>query len=332
MAENTFMKVESFNGTQEEWDMWSAQALLKDYGVVYAEEIDYEEMSSEENISWDKLNKKAYYALILACKDKVSFNLIKFSKSIKYPRGDAELAWSRLVEKYEPTDGKTKIELKEDEWMTDLLTTNLKKQIKEGVNTKKEDWLKHELKKITKRKSTERLILQGYFECAKTSDGQSKKRVTTDAKSDSDLMCTKITLTVIESVIEEKVIIRSIADILGKGKRETNDVNILEKLLSQKDHQKNYTAFHRWREKMVNMRKNTDNSEELKENYSEFKLEELKDTDSKSTEKYYAKLQQEEKENNWKNPKEGLEENHDAKECEINKNQERKKSRLKRLK
>ena len=106
----------------------------------------------------------------------------------------------------------------------------------------------------------------------------------------------------------------------------------MEKRLSQKDHQKNYTAFHSQREKMVNMRKNTDNSEELKENYSEFKLEELKDTDSKSTEKHYAKLQQEEKENNWKNPKEGLEENHDAKECEINKNQERKKSRLKRLK
>ena len=73
-------------------------------------------------------------ALILACKDKVSFNLIKTSKSIEFESGDAHLGWTRLVEKYQPSDGQTMIELKEeftnnkleseeddpDEWVTEL--------------------------------------------------------------------------------------------------------------------------------------------------------------------------------------------------------------------
>lgn len=59
-------------------------------------------------------NRKGYNALILACDDDVRFDLIDQAKTTRHPKGDACEAWINLKTKFEPEDGLSMIELKED--------------------------------------------------------------------------------------------------------------------------------------------------------------------------------------------------------------------------
>ena len=92
-------------------------------------------MSSEEILSLEKMNKMGYNALILCCKDATSFLLVKNCKTLRFPKGDANMAWLQLKDKFEPDDGQTLIETKRafanskledvttdpDDWITRLL-------------------------------------------------------------------------------------------------------------------------------------------------------------------------------------------------------------------
>ena len=100
------------------WDMWSMQhlatATMLDIDEIYTEDFDLTQMNSDQLKSQTKNIKKAYGMLVIACKDKVSFGLVKYSKSRDFPCGDAKLTWSKLENKFDPDDAQTLIELKED--------------------------------------------------------------------------------------------------------------------------------------------------------------------------------------------------------------------------
>ena len=119
--ETKSLKVLMFDGEEESWPMWSvkhlAYASLKEYDELYEDDLsddDYLALTSSDKIKYDKKNKKAYNSLIISMKDKVKFNVVKASKSSRFPRGDARLAWSSLEEKFEPQDGQSLIYLKQE--------------------------------------------------------------------------------------------------------------------------------------------------------------------------------------------------------------------------
>ncbi len=57
-------------------------------------------------------NIQAYSDLMMSCEDEVSFGVVDESISTTFPDGDARQAWKNLYNKYEPTTGATKVELK----------------------------------------------------------------------------------------------------------------------------------------------------------------------------------------------------------------------------
>ena len=95
---------------------------------------DTEALTDDEKVKIRKANKAAYNALILACDDEVSFNIVDTSLTEDLPKGDAGVAWEALKNKFEPEDGASMIELKREfsgstlksgeddpeEWLTSL--------------------------------------------------------------------------------------------------------------------------------------------------------------------------------------------------------------------
>ena len=82
---------------------------MSDIDDIYMEDFNLTQMSSDELKSHKKKVKKAYEMLVIACRDKVSFGLVKSTKSRDFPCRDAKLAWSKLENKLEPDDSRTMI-------------------------------------------------------------------------------------------------------------------------------------------------------------------------------------------------------------------------------
>ena len=82
---------------------------------------DQEEELSLEQVKANDLNKKAYNELVLSCNDKISFGIVKRSKTKAHPKGDAKEAWSKLKQRYEPNTG-TKLLALHKEYMSLKLT------------------------------------------------------------------------------------------------------------------------------------------------------------------------------------------------------------------
>ena len=85
------MKVISFDSENDDWDMWSMQHLattaMLDIDDIYTEDFNLTQMNSDELKAHKEKVKKAYGMLVIACKDKVSFGLVKSAKSRDFPRG-----------------------------------------------------------------------------------------------------------------------------------------------------------------------------------------------------------------------------------------------------
>ena len=141
------IRVLQFSGKESEWNMWSkkflATARKRGYKSILenkeklpdaSEDID---VSTAEGLAKTKVreaNENAYTDLMLACVDDISFGIVEMSVTVEQPEGDARLAWKRLYDKYEPSTGASKIELKAefaqlklecvaddpDEWVTKL--------------------------------------------------------------------------------------------------------------------------------------------------------------------------------------------------------------------
>ena len=71
-----------------------------------------------------KANKAGYNALILACEDQVSLNIVEQARSVDHPRGDDHLEWEGFKDKFEPDGRFTIIYMKDSKinlnQMTDL--------------------------------------------------------------------------------------------------------------------------------------------------------------------------------------------------------------------
>jgi hypothetical protein len=121
MTDLSTIRVIPFYGKSEEWPTWSERFLAKArcygfndvlLGKVKVSRTDEEyDMGSEEGkkltIAAD-MNELAYTELILSIDDKtsrgkVAFNLVKGCKNKDYADGNANMAWERLKNKFEPS-------------------------------------------------------------------------------------------------------------------------------------------------------------------------------------------------------------------------------------
>ena len=111
-----------FNGSQDEWHMWSRQFLAKAELQGMKEIIDgtltvpAASVNTQDKAFLEarKLNKLAYCELILSCKDPISFACIDDGRTTDLPDGDAKKAWTNLKDKFEPTHGASKLTLKKN--------------------------------------------------------------------------------------------------------------------------------------------------------------------------------------------------------------------------
>lgn len=118
------IRILTFGGKKEDWAMWSdkflAKASMKGYDVILDgstiikddEDSTLSETQREAQEEAQKLIKRAYNELILACTDKISFGIVKGAKTKLLPKGDAKEAWNCLKVWFEPNTG------------TELLTLN----------------------------------------------------------------------------------------------------------------------------------------------------------------------------------------------------------------
>jgi hypothetical protein len=129
MTDLSTIRVISFYGKSEEWPTWSEKFLAKArfYGFkdVFLGEVkvprtdeDYD-MESEEGkkltIAAD-MNELVYTELIFSIDDKtssgkVSLNLVKGCKNKDYADGNANMAWERLKNKFEPSSTPSLVKL-----------------------------------------------------------------------------------------------------------------------------------------------------------------------------------------------------------------------------
>ena len=56
----------------------------------------------------------AYAELLIACEENVCFGIVNSSRSEQLPEGDARLAWSNLVSKFEPNTKANLIQMKKE--------------------------------------------------------------------------------------------------------------------------------------------------------------------------------------------------------------------------
>ena len=112
------IRILQFNGKKEDWLMWAdkflAKATIRGYDEVLEgkllatgeleEDGTIRKLSKSEEKAND-LNKKAYNELILSCSDKISFGIVKSTKTKHLPKEDAKEAWSKLKTRYEPNTG-----------------------------------------------------------------------------------------------------------------------------------------------------------------------------------------------------------------------------------
>ena len=116
------IRVLTFSGKQEDWDMWSkkflAMAKRKKYkGILLgttAIPTEEEELKDDATKKARDANERAYSDLILSCNDEVSFGIVDNAVTDENPSGDARLAWTELVDSFDPEIGTVVAELKRE--------------------------------------------------------------------------------------------------------------------------------------------------------------------------------------------------------------------------
>ena len=140
-------RVVPFEGKKDEWRKWSRKFLaharykgfkkLLEGKETYPDPDDNGDFTEEEEKvleRLEKLNHKAYNALIHLINDDVSFNAVDTAHTNRYPDGCAATAWSKLMTRWEPQTLTTVFELESEfarskledvsrnpeEWITEL--------------------------------------------------------------------------------------------------------------------------------------------------------------------------------------------------------------------
>lgn len=109
--ETKAIRIISFSGKAEDWNQWSKTFIA--INVAKGNEKVLEPDDPTVLADADK-NKQVYGDLILSCQEPVTFGIIEGSISTAFPKGDARKAWKALKDKFEPTTGAAKVQLKKE--------------------------------------------------------------------------------------------------------------------------------------------------------------------------------------------------------------------------
>ena len=138
MADDTkvlSIKTIPFNGKKDRWSSWKRKflvmssrkgykdLLLKKETILTAAAINALTGSTKTDAEADKekqikLLELGFEDLVLSIDDKtqegkVVFKIIESAVSAEFPEGDATIAWERLIEKFEPKETGSRLELRD---------------------------------------------------------------------------------------------------------------------------------------------------------------------------------------------------------------------------
>ena len=111
MAELKTIRFIPFSGKTEDWNRWSKTFLATATAKGYREVIKPNDPSTKAE---PDLNIQVYNDLILSCQDDITFGIVDESISSDFPEGDARLAWKNLQDRFEPSTGAAKVQLKQE--------------------------------------------------------------------------------------------------------------------------------------------------------------------------------------------------------------------------
>lgn len=161
MSEETSnWKIAKFTGKDEDWEYWQHQfisrAVAKGYdGILdgtdhvpnHDETLEKTNEADKEKLKLRELNKQGYSELVALCTGaRVPFLMVKKAKSVRLPKGDLQLAWQNLMDRFESSEkadvadviqeyNDCKMEKGEDpeEWIAKKDTIRLRLQLEYGL-------------------------------------------------------------------------------------------------------------------------------------------------------------------------------------------------------
>ena len=111
MTDMKAIRIIPFSGKAEDWNRWSKTFLATATAKGHREVL---KPTDPNNKAEAALNVQVYNDLILSCQDDITFGIVDESISTDFPDGDARLAWKNLQEKFEPSTGAAKVQLKQE--------------------------------------------------------------------------------------------------------------------------------------------------------------------------------------------------------------------------
>ena len=111
MTDIKAIRVIPFSGKTEDWNRWSKTFLANATARGHREVLKPADPNKPADAA---LNIQVYNDLILSCQDDITFGIVDESISTEFPDGDARLAWKNLQEKFEPSTGAAKVQLKQE--------------------------------------------------------------------------------------------------------------------------------------------------------------------------------------------------------------------------
>jgi hypothetical protein len=111
MTDMKAIRIIPFSGKSEDWNRWSKTFLATATAKGHREVL---RPTDPDKTASEKMNVQVYNDLILSCQDDVTFGIVDESISDDFPDGDARLAWKNLRDKFEPSTGAAKVQLKQE--------------------------------------------------------------------------------------------------------------------------------------------------------------------------------------------------------------------------
>ena len=111
MTDMKAIRIIPFSGKAEDWNRWSKTFLATATAKGHREVL---RPTDPTTLADAALNVQVYNDLILSCQDDITFGIVDESISTDFRDGDARLAWKNLQEKFEPSTGAAKVQLKQE--------------------------------------------------------------------------------------------------------------------------------------------------------------------------------------------------------------------------
>ena len=111
MSDIKTIRVIPFSGKAEDWNRWSKTFLATATAKGHREVL---KPTDPTKLADPVLNIQVYNDLILSCQEDITFGIVDESISTDFLDGDARLAWKNLQDKFEPSTGAAKVQLKQE--------------------------------------------------------------------------------------------------------------------------------------------------------------------------------------------------------------------------